>query len=188
MAALRRLDPRDRFASSSTTINRRGRALHARLARGGGGRRPRHPRVEPRGSTDLCGGWLRGCEQVALAQTPGAVTRVLLLTDGLANAGITDPAEIVGHAGELRRRGIATTTIGVGDDFDEHLLGAMADAGGGHFYYVEHDEQIPRRIETEVGEALEVTLREARLRVGPAASRRSRRSRPSRRVAKETTG
>jgi Ca-activated chloride channel family protein len=126
-------------------------------------------RIEARGSTDLCGGWLRCCEQVALAQTPEAVTRVLLLTDGLANRGIVDQSEIVRHAAELRTRGIATTTLGVGEDFDEHLLGRIADDGGGHFYYVERDEQIPAAIETEVGEALEVTLRRARLRVGPAA-------------------
>jgi hypothetical protein len=125
--------------------------------------------IEARGGTDLCGGWLRCCEQVALAQTPEAVTRVLLLTDGLANAGIVDHSEIVGHAAELRKRGIATTTFGVGEDFDEHLLGRIADEGGGHFYYVERDEQIPAAIETEVGEALEVTLRQARLRVGPAS-------------------
>lgn len=125
--------------------------------------------VEPRASTDLCGGWMRGCEQVALVDTPDAVRRVILLTDGLANAGITDASEIIGHASELRRRHIATTTIGVGDDFDEHLLGGMADAGGGNSYYVRHAEEIAGKMQIEVGEALEVTLREAWLRVGPAS-------------------
>ena len=59
---------------------------------------------------------------------------MLLLTDGLANAGITDPSEIARHAAELRRRGVATTTIGVGEDFDEHLLGAMADGAAATIY------------------------------------------------------
>ena len=44
------------------------------------------------------------------------------------------------HAGELRRRGIATTTVGVGQDFDEGLLSAMAEAGGGNFQYVADPE------------------------------------------------
>lgn len=169
VAAIRRLDSRDRFCvvsyddqvevvvpSTAASGHAVADAVRAIMS------------IEARGSTDLCGGWLRCCEQVALAQRPDAVTRVLLLTDGLANHGVIDPHEIVGHAGELRRRGVSTTTIGVGEDFDEHLLGRMADEGGGHFYYVERDEQIPLAIETEVGEALEVTLRGAQLRVGPA--------------------
>jgi Ca-activated chloride channel family protein len=170
LSALRRLEPRDHVAvvvyddrvdvvvpataASPEAVNGAAESLR---------------RVQARGSTDLCGGWLLGCGQVGQVQSIEAVNRVLLLTDGLANKGIVDHSEILRHAAELRARGIATTTIGVGEDFDEHLLGRMADEGGGHFYYVERDDQIPRAIENEVGEALEVTLKGARLRVGPAA-------------------
>ena len=51
--------------------------------------------------------------------TATRIRRVILLTDGLANVGILDPGMLARHAGELRRRGIATTTVGVGQDFDE---------------------------------------------------------------------
>ena len=89
------------------------------------------------GNTDLCGGWLRGCEQVGLGLEDGRLGRCLLLTDGLANYGITDRPTIVGHAAELRRRGVTTSTLGVGRDFDEVLLREMAEAGGGNFYFAE---------------------------------------------------
>ena len=169
IAALRRLEPRDRFAvvfyderidvvAESTAASAQAVESAIRAIRD----------VGARGSTDLCGGWLRGCEQVGRAESSDAVSRVLLLTDGLANAGVTDPSDIARHAAELRRRGVATTTIGVGEDFDEHLLGAMADEGGGHYYWVANTDQITKAIENEVGEALEVTLRGATLRVGPA--------------------
>lgn len=87
--------------------------------------------IGPRGNTNLSGGWLRGAEQVAEVLDPEAVNRVLLLTDGLANEGITNPSELQRHAQELRLRGVSTSTFGVGEDFDEALLGGMADAGGG---------------------------------------------------------
>lgn len=118
-------------------------------------------RVHPRGSTNLGGGWLTGCEQVAEFLEDQRVSRCLLLTDGLANQGITDRDELARHAGELRRRGVATSTFGVGADFDERLLRDMAHEGGGNFYFIEGASQIPEMLTGELGEALEITLRSA---------------------------
>jgi Ca-activated chloride channel family protein len=117
-------------------------------------------RLDARGSTNLGEGWLRGCGQVADHLAADGVNRVLLLTDGLANVGMTGTDELAGHAAELRRRGVATTTFGVGNDFDEPLLRAMADAGGGHFRFIADERQIVDHISGEVGELLEVTARD----------------------------
>lgn len=128
--------------------------------------------IEPRGSTDLGGGWLQGCEQVALGQVAEGVNRVLLLTDGLANVGMTEPGELARHATELRARGISTSTFGVGDDFNEVLLAGMADAGGGHFRFIASAADIQRHITEEVGELLEVVARDAAIEVvGPEGLR-----------------
>jgi Ca-activated chloride channel family protein len=115
------------------------------------------------GWTDLAAGWLSGCAQVGEGMQEGALGRCLLLTDGLANRGIVDGDELVRHAGELRRRGVTTSTLGVGDDFDEGLLQRLSDAGGGHFYYARGAAQIPTMVAAEVGESLEIGAREARL-------------------------
>ena len=116
--------------------------------------------VRERNSTDLHAGWLSGCEQVAAGLAVEGVSRVLLLTDGLANRGITDTGELARLAYDLRRRGITTSTFGVGTDFDESLLQAMADSGGGHFYFVGDMAQMRDHITSEVGETLEVVARE----------------------------
>ncbi len=116
--------------------------------------------IEPRGSTNLHAGWLTGCEQVAAGLAEQGVNRVLLLTDGLANVGITDREELGRLAFDLRRRGVTTSTFGVGVDFDEALLQAMADNGGGHFYYASDVSQMRDHITSEVGETLEVVARE----------------------------
>jgi hypothetical protein len=121
--------------------------------------------IAPRGNTNLCDGWLRGAEQVALELDPAAVNRVLLLTDGLANVGTTDPAELEQRATGLRQRGVSTSTFGVGDTFDERLLARMADAGGGAYRYIASAAAIPALIGSEVGELLEVSARNVVLKI-----------------------
>lgn len=119
--------------------------------------------IDARGSTNLGDGWLRGCEQVAAHATPETISRTLMLTDGLANVGIVDPVELSTHAVGLRERGVSTSTFGVGADFDERLLQAMADNGGGHFYYIERPEQILDLLTSELGDTLDVVARDVAL-------------------------
>lgn len=110
-------------------------------------------------TTNLGDGWLRGCKEIAASAKPGQLVRALLLTDGLANVGITDPEELAGHARELFARGISTSTFGVGLGFNEHLLEAMANQGGGNFYYIENPDQIPDLFNSELQGLLAVTAR-----------------------------
>lgn len=123
--------------------------------------------VQPRGCTDLHSGWNAGALGLVDRARPeeGGVTRLLLLTDGLANAGVTDPRALVQRARELRTLGVATTTFGVGADFDERLLRDIAHEGGGQFYFVETPAQIPDLLTSELGEALEVVRRDAALQL-----------------------
>lgn len=123
--------------------------------------------VQPRGCTDLHAGWNAGA--LGLVDRVGGetdvVTRLLLLTDGLANEGITDAHELAQRARQLRTLGVATSTFGVGADFDERLLRDIAHEGGGHFYFVERPAQIPDLLTSELGEALEVVRRDAALQL-----------------------
>ena len=162
--ALMALDERDRF-SLVVYDDRVDVVVASTLASAEAKRnaRERLREIDARGSTALAEGWLRGAEQVAIGQSDEFVNRCLLLTDGLANVGETDPAVLRRHAEELRARGIATTTFGIGADFDERLLEALADAGGGHFYFIEQAAQIPDYLTSELGEALEVVARDVEI-------------------------
>jgi Ca-activated chloride channel family protein len=108
---------------------------------------------------------MAGASQLAALLAPDAVSRTLLLTDGLANHGVTDHSALVATAAALRRPGVATSTFGVGADFDERLLRDIAHEGGGNFYFVETPAQIPDLLTSELGEALEVVVRGAELRL-----------------------
>ena len=68
-------------------------------------------RVGARGSTNLSGGWLHGCKLVATELLELGVNRTLLLTDGLANQGITTLEELEHHAAQLRARGVSTSHL-----------------------------------------------------------------------------
>jgi Ca-activated chloride channel family protein len=119
--------------------------------------------VRPRGSTDLCAGWMHGGAELSDHLADGTVTRALLLTDGQANHGEVNREVLAHHAAELRRRGIVTSAFGVGADFDERLLRDIANEGGGNFYFVQTAAQIPDLVTSELGEALEVVQRDAEL-------------------------
>ena len=136
--------------------------------------------VDARGSTNLEGGWLRGAEELGPnagmplldglgPDSPArGVSRVLLLTDGLANQGETNPQALAATAARLRAEGIATSTFGVGADFDEVLLQRLAADGGGHFYFIEQPQQIPDLLASELGETLEVVARDAVFEIAAA--------------------
>ncbi len=97
-----------------------------------------------RGMTNLSGGWFAGVDCAArIAEAdPQMTARVIILSDGCANEGITDPAELGEHAGELRSRGVLTSTLGIGDGYDEQLLRGIAESGGGRLHDAEHFEDI----------------------------------------------
>lgn len=68
---------------------------------------------------------------------------MLLLTDGQANVGITEPAALVSMATSARGAGVGTTTIGFGDHFAEELLTDMGDAGGGNAHFAPTPDAAP---------------------------------------------
>lgn len=122
-------------------------------------------RLEPRGSTNLAGGMQRGIDEArtALSGTSGkagTLTRVVLMSDGLANTGITDPQEIAGLVRQARQAGIRVSALGLGRDYDEDLMQAIAENGGGRYYYIEHPSQMARVFQDELGTLADTCARE----------------------------
>jgi Ca-activated chloride channel family protein len=98
--------------------------------------------VHSGGCTDLHGGWAAGAREVSGHVAPGAVSRVVLLSDGNANKGVVDPATIADQCSELLASGVSTSTYGLGVDFNEDLMLRMARAGGGSGYYGESADDL----------------------------------------------
>jgi Ca-activated chloride channel family protein len=83
------------------------------------------------GNTDLHRGWLQGAETLAPHTGTDVVSRVILLSDGNANSGLTDSKQISSQCAELARTGVTTSTYGLGRAFNEELMIDMARHGKG---------------------------------------------------------
>ncbi len=124
--------------------------------------------IQPRGSTALHDGWTAGARQVAEHVSWDGLNRVLLLSDGLANVGVTDPTAIRADVKGMSAQGVSTSTIGVGDDYNEDLLEAMAQAGDGNYYYVETPIQLSDIFQTEMNGLMATVGRDVRMRMEAA--------------------
>ncbi|HEY6215467.1 MAG TPA: VWA domain-containing protein, partial [Pyrinomonadaceae bacterium] len=107
-------------------------------------------RVTARGSTALHEAWVRGGLTVSERMLDQGINRVVLITDGLANVGITNTDEIVTQAMGLYQRGVSTSTIGIGADFNEDLLMPMAQSGGGNAWHVVEPDDMQRIFQVEL--------------------------------------
>jgi len=86
----------------------------------------------------------------ALGDRPGMISRVLLLSDGLATAGVRDVAGFRQIAEGVRKGGAAITTIGVDVDYDERIMTALAADSNGRHYFVEDAKALPAIFDREM--------------------------------------
>jgi Ca-activated chloride channel family protein len=106
-------------------------------------------RVQAGGSTNLSGGWLQGRKLVEKGRVDGT-NRVVLFTYGQANVAIVDPAKLLGLAEHGAARRVSTTCIGFGAHYNQELLGPMARAGRGNYWFIEYDDQMAGIFEGEI--------------------------------------
>ncbi len=120
----------------------------------------------PGGMTNLSGGWLKGREVLATTSGP---RRVLLLTDGRANVGVTDSSQLSALVRAAADDGIGTSLFGVGEGFNEELLAAMADAAGGEYRYLATADDAAAAFAEELGDLVTLAAQNVSVEVRPAA-------------------
>lgn len=121
--------------------------------------------VQARNMTNLHGGWQEGGIQTQKHFDSSKLNRVILLSDGLANVGKTNPEEIGIDVAKLAKEGISTTTMGVGKDYNEDLLEIMATRGDGNYYYIDTPDQLPEIFTSEMQGIMGTVGRNVTLRV-----------------------
>jgi Ca-activated chloride channel family protein len=121
-------------------------------------------RIESGGSTNLSAGYLRGLQEARRAAGEGSAT-VLLISDGHANAGVTDPDQLADVAVTYGRQNVTTSALGFGLGCDETLLAAVARGGRGNELFAENADQAGALIAGEVSGLLSQTIQAASLTI-----------------------
>ena len=127
-------------------------------------------------STNLSGGWFRGAEHVArvMESAGGSQNRVIVLSDGHANQGIVAPSDLAEHAHQLARRGLFSSTVGIGDGYHSETLEAIANHGGGVHHRAARPGEIVEVVSAELNEIRGTAYEGITLRIGHTAGVRIR--------------
>ncbi|MCH8274928.1 MAG: VWA domain-containing protein [Armatimonadetes bacterium] len=106
--------------------------------------------IQPGGYTNIDAGLSLGYQEALKQYRKDATNRVILLTDGIANRGVTDPDQIANGSLTYNDRGIDLSTIGVGQDLNHVLLSTLAKSGRGLFHFVADAQDIEKVFSKEV--------------------------------------
>lgn len=98
--------------------------------------------IQPNGSTNMSSGLDLGLDLIDGARASGRVPHVILISDGLANQGDPSPIGLTRRAHRAAQGEYTLSTVGVGVDFNEYLMTALADAGTGNYYYLRNSEDL----------------------------------------------
>ena len=90
------------------------------------------------GGTDLGSGLQQGIHTLIARQRNGNNGKLILISDGLANRGITNLHDLGNMAAIALEKELSISTVGVGLDFNEHLMTTIADKGSGTYYFLEN--------------------------------------------------
>ena len=121
--------------------------------------------IQPEGLTNLMAGWMLGRDE--LEKSPGGIPRkLLLLTDGHLNAGITELGQIVPLITDAtKNRQIRTSCLGFGDHYNEDLLATIATVGTGAMHDATEPEAFQKIFMLELESLLALSVQNLRVRV-----------------------
>lgn len=119
------------------------------------------------GSTDISAGYLLGLRELHRVQAAGGST-LLLISDGHANAGEKDPKFFSEVSAKSATQKVATSTIGLGTGYDETILEALAQGGGGAHRFAGSIDEAVGAIAAEVDDLLDKTIVNAVMRITPS--------------------
>jgi Ca-activated chloride channel family protein len=107
-----------------------------------------------------------GYELAARHFKNGAINRVILSSDGVANVGATGPDAIRQAIRDYTAQGIYLTTVGFGmGTYNDYLMEQLADDGNGNYAYVDTLDAAKRIFVEDLTGTLQVIAKDAKIQV-----------------------
>jgi Ca-activated chloride channel family protein len=119
--------------------------------------------IRPGGSTALYDGVRLGAEQLRPFVKDGYVPRIILLSDGMANVGPSSTRELANLGRTLAKQEMTITTIGLGLDYNEDLMTALAAESGGNAYFARRAESLSDIFARDMMDATTLTARKVKV-------------------------
>ncbi len=121
--------------------------------------------LEAGGGTDLSAGLTRGYQLANQTKGTGRINRVVIISDGQANAGITDKNLIGQNADVQNQDGIYLVGIGVGDGVNDTLMDTVTDAGNGAYVYLDSFDEADKMLGGRFDEVIGVAARDVHVKL-----------------------
>lgn len=121
--------------------------------------------LQPAGGTNLHAGLMLGIKQLQNDDLGKLSKRVVLLTDGIANEGVTQSSVIANDARNRAERSIDISTIGVGQNLDTALLSQLASTNRGLFHFVADEQDVAKVFVAEADGLLVPAARKVELQI-----------------------
>lgn len=117
-------------------------------------------RLTARGGTALFAGVSRGIKEASKYLDKAHVNRIILLSDGQANVGPSSTSELAELGKIAARKGIAITTMGIGNGYNEDLMAAIAQYSDGNHVFVQNTGNLEKAFTHEFGDVMSVVAQD----------------------------
>jgi Ca-activated chloride channel family protein len=124
--------------------------------------------IHPMGGTNMYDGLRAGEARVAQAPATHPVRRVVVISDGMANIGPATPEALGEVAAQGTEYGAQVSAIGVGLEYDERTLAALAVRSAGRLYHLEQPEQMTAILRDELQLLASTVATDAYIEIAPA--------------------
>ena len=93
------------------------------------------------------------------------INRLVVITDGLANVEPCEDEDFIQLAKEIRKSGITTSTMGIGDDYGEQLLKSVSEFGGGSWDHIVNASDLSKVVNDQATQMQQTIVTNPQLRI-----------------------